>query len=53
MPKGRHRRHREARNLKTQAIEDTLTTTDELCEECGRDPHAEWCMADAPDEDFE
>lgn len=53
MRKGRHRRHREARELKQHSAAFPMTTgeldddtEDELCEECQRRPHAAWCMAE-------
>lgn len=59
MRKGRHRRHRDARDLKrgvliqpASATRDSATSTEtETCEECQRYPHADWCLADEPDDE--
>jgi hypothetical protein len=51
MPKGRRRHHRTARAMKRS--EPDVTGTANLCEECSRDPHADWCLADAPDDVFD
>jgi hypothetical protein len=45
MPKGRHRQHRTARELK-QSLE--AATPADPCVECGRVDHADWCLADDP-----
>jgi hypothetical protein len=50
MRKGKHRRHREARRLK---MTESAPATVELCIECNRRPHAEWCMAEFFDDDAE
>lgn len=53
MRKGKHRRHREARELKKlggEAADRALgiyEETDDDCVECGRNPHAAWCLAEA------
>ena len=48
MRKGRNRRHREAREMKYQATDlgafEPAVAVE--CDECGRTPCAEWCMAD-------
>ena len=49
MRKGRHRRHRDARDLKRGGVE--VESNQEPCEECRRSPHADWCMADEDEED--
>jgi hypothetical protein len=54
MKKGKNRRHREARELKqrvweTRPAEDagaTAEAVERVCVECGREPHAEWCLAE-------
>lgn len=59
MKKGKSRRYREARALKQadnlESIETLLGAedvgeprTDEICIECRRAPHADWCMAETP-----
>ena len=55
MRKGKHRRHREARELKKlggEAADRALGLNDEStdadCIECGRVPHATWCRAEEP-----
>jgi len=53
MRKGKHRRHREAREMKVlggaaadRALGIYEESEAESCEECGRRPHAEWCRAE-------
>lgn len=47
MRKGRHRRHRTARQLKHQNSESG-PRPGRLCDECGRrGTHADWCLAEA------
>jgi hypothetical protein len=53
MPKGRHRRHQAARTLKRTAAGSLTPASDRtapLCDECGRFPHADWCLADELDD---
>ena len=60
MKKGRHRRYEQARESKRAGsgialgspFDDTTNTAqhDEECVECGRNPHADWCMADDGDD---
>jgi hypothetical protein len=45
MRKGRHRRHQQARDLKRGGL-ISVPPKRELCDECQRWPHAEWCMAE-------
>lgn len=47
MRKGRHRRHRDARDLKRGVLVNAKPSTPpEPCDECQRWPHAEWCRAE-------
>lgn len=50
MRKGRHRKRREARQLK---MGGGSTAVQEPCVECGRLEHADWCMADELGDDFD
>ena len=52
--KGRHRRHQQAREIKQGGIVSVERDT-VVCDECNRQPHAEWCMAeeDLDEEDLE
>lgn len=43
--KGRHRRHQQAREIKHGGMVAVERNTS-VCDECNRQPHAEWCMAD-------
>jgi len=54
MKKGKSRRYREARKFKQADHLEPLETilsegvvAEEPCVECRRNPHADWCMADA------
>lgn len=60
MRKGKHRRHRDARNLKrmdgeaaSRALgldeDGKAEAGEEPCIECGRVEHAEWCRAEDED----
>lgn len=54
MKKGKSRRYREAREFKQadhlEPLETILAdgepTKDVTCDECRRNPHADWCMAE-------
>jgi hypothetical protein len=46
MPKGRHRRHREARAIKRQVQpRGQHPEVNTPCVECGQVEHADWCRA--------